>query len=131
VLLFFLFSIIDFCLTFMLIRQSGGRIFEGNPIASAWLADYGWGGLVIYKLIAILGVATLIIIISGRRPRTAVALAAYACLAAGCVVLYSQTLLPKPLPSKARPSAIKQAEGQMWTLYLLAPPGEVAQLPDR
>ncbi len=82
-------SLADLFLTQRLVHVSGGQVYEGNPLASAWLELYGWTGLVIFKALALLLVAGVIVYISFHRPRVAGKILGFACLATGLVVVYS------------------------------------------
>src|SRR5438105_1085430 len=55
--LFMLLSMADLSLTWFLLTGSNGKIYESNPIAAAWLATYGWAGLVLYKVLGLFLVA--------------------------------------------------------------------------
>jgi hypothetical protein len=85
-------SFADFYLTYRLLQQGGGHVYEGNPIANAWLAAYGWSGLLVFKLMAVVLVATAAMFISVTRPQTAGRLLAFACLTVSVVVVYSTYL---------------------------------------
>jgi hypothetical protein len=87
--LFNVLSAADFCLTWYLLRHGGGEVYESNPVADAWLATYGWIGLLIFKLCMVLFIGTLAVIISYYRPRTSDRLLTFACLVTGFVVVYS------------------------------------------
>lgn len=93
--LFGLLSVTDLCLTWMLIRHSGGRVYESNPLAHAWLAGYGWHGLIGFKSATVLVFATVVLVLLRYRPRAGLALVTFACLAVGWVVLYSYRMLPR------------------------------------
>jgi Domain of unknown function (DUF5658) len=91
--LFGVLSVIDLGLTWFLLSQSGGRIYEVNPIANAWLATYGWAGLIVYKVIGLLLVVGVVLFISRRQPHIGKRLLNFAILALGCVAMYSYYLL--------------------------------------
>jgi hypothetical protein len=99
-----LLSATDLLLTYRLVKQTGGVIYESNPIASAWLHAYGWVGLAVFKLAAILLVAGVAIYVGRRRPATAARLLSFACCAVAGVVLYSCWLANSFQPS-FRPSS--------------------------
>jgi hypothetical protein len=46
---FILLSVCDLFLTHRLVQGSAGLVSEGNPIAHAWLACFGWLGLACFK----------------------------------------------------------------------------------
>ena len=65
--LFTLLSVADLSLTWFLLTEGGGRFIESNPIAAAWLSSYGWAGLVVYKILGLLLVATVALAIVWLR----------------------------------------------------------------
>ena len=87
--LYTLLSLADLMLTYALIQQGNGDVYESNPIAEAWLNSYGWTGLALYKLAIILIVATVAAFVSLSRPRTGGHILTFACLAVALVVGYS------------------------------------------
>jgi hypothetical protein len=92
-ILYILLSLLDLFLTYQLVQRSGGRFYEGNPIADAWLANYGWAGLALFKGLAVVLVASTAVLIGHYRPRAAGNVLAFGCLAVGSVVSYSFWLL--------------------------------------
>jgi hypothetical protein len=91
-------SFLDLVLTGVVLRYSNGRIYESNPIAGAWLEDYGWRGLVTFKVLMLLLVSLVSIFVSTRNPRAGTRLLTFACLVVGLVVLYSWYLLMRVVP---------------------------------
>jgi hypothetical protein len=87
--LYTLLSVADLGLTYALIQQGNGEIYESNPIAEAWLNSYGWTGLALYKLVIIVIVAAVAAFVSLSRPRTGGHILTFACLAVALVVAYS------------------------------------------
>ena len=85
-------SAADLGLTYALIRQGDGDIYESNPIAEAWLSSYGWAGLAVFKFLIVLIVAALAAFVSLSRPRTGGHILTFACLAVALVVGYSVRL---------------------------------------
>lgn len=88
-------SLLDFFLTYLLIRQPG--FTEGNPIARYFL--YGWGvrGMLYFKLAMVAFIAVLVQIIAAYRFETARRLMNLATLIVTGVVIYSTTLLMRSL----------------------------------
>jgi hypothetical protein len=82
-------SLADLYLTWKLMHQGGERIRESNPFAAAWLAQYGWWGMTVFKLGAVAVVAGLVTIIARRRPRTAEGILIFACGVLSTVVVHS------------------------------------------
>jgi hypothetical protein len=105
-ILFGLLSLVDLSLTWLVIRQSGGRIQEGNPIASAWLLRFGWPGLVLFKLVAIAVVYAAVLAIARRHPAMAAGVIIFSSLLVALVALYSQNLLNHPPQEPKAPAEV-------------------------
>ena len=86
-------SLVDLYLTYTLVQSSGGLVYESNPVANAWLARYGWTGLAVFKLAAMLLVTLVVTYISCYRPQTADRILRFACCAVAFVVVYSFWLI--------------------------------------
>jgi len=91
-ILFASLSAVDLYLTNHLLQQSGGCVYESNPIASAWLASYGWPGLIAFKAVSMFLVITACSFISISRPRMGGMVLSFACTALAAVVIYSFSL---------------------------------------
>jgi hypothetical protein len=90
---------LDLYLTWLLVHLSGGDVYEGNPIAGAWLTAYGWTGLIVFKAIDLEVVSGLTFVISVYRPQVGRRLLSFACVAAAAVAVYSSVLLLHALPT--------------------------------
>ncbi len=90
--LFMILSLIDLFLTWYLFEFSDLEITESNPIAAAWLGDYGWTGLLLFKSLILVVGLTLIVLISRPRPDLGGKVASFACLVLTLVTLYSSWL---------------------------------------
>lgn len=92
---FVLVSTLDVFMTYVLLRQPGGRFVESNPIARYFI--YGWGvkGMVGFKLASTALVCVISQIVYQRRPLVAKWLLNGATLVVAGVVIYSLTLLLK------------------------------------
>jgi hypothetical protein len=105
-LLFVIFSFSDLILTGYLLKVSNGVIYEGNPIANAWLYRFGWHGLVIFKALAMSVVALVAVLVAQRRPGAGVFVLLFCCLVVGAVLCYSYSLarnrLWKPQPTEGQ-----------------------------
>jgi Domain of unknown function (DUF5658) len=94
----------DLGLTLYLVKGSNGRVYEGNPVASAWLTSYGSLGLAAYKALAMTLFAGCVMLVSLRHPQTGKRLLRVACVITGGVVVYSAFLAtsiarqPRPAP---------------------------------
>jgi hypothetical protein len=88
-LLFNALSLADFVLTWRLVRQTDGQVYESNPVANAWLTTYGWIGLVVFKAAMVGLISILAVLIAWYRPRTSGRVLGFACLVTGLVVAYS------------------------------------------
>jgi hypothetical protein len=87
-------SVADLVLTWTLLQLNGGNIYEGNPIANAWLAQYGWRGLILFKLMAVLLFSSASLVVFYYRPGgKATRVIDLGCCLLGVVVLYSLFLL--------------------------------------
>ena len=91
-LLFAVLSGTDLVLTWWLIGNTDGQLYEANPIASWWLTRFGWIGLVCFKALIVLVVLGLSAVIHYSRPRAAGRLLRLACASLTVVVLYSTGL---------------------------------------
>jgi hypothetical protein len=92
-LAFAVLSLADLVLTWTLLRRTGGMIYETNPIASAWLANYGWLGLMVFKSMTVLLFASACVLVSHYRPEKATRLVNFGSFLVAVVVLYSLFLL--------------------------------------
>src|SRR5262249_55702607 len=81
-------SFADLFLMYTFLHKPGGAN-EGTPIANAWLAACGGGGLAAFKLAAMLLVTAVAAYVSIHRPQIAGRLLGFACCAVAFVVLYS------------------------------------------
>lgn len=86
-------NIVDFILTFALIRVSGGVAYESNPIAAACLERYGWEGLAFFKLGGVLAFVAATVLMLSRSPRVAAGVVALGCAVLLSVTSYSYSLL--------------------------------------
>ena len=89
-------SLVDYTQTAALIRGSEGRVYEANPVASAWLEAYGWGGLAAFKVGACALFIGSVALLGRRRPRVGAVLAVVGCLTLLAVTCYSHSLLANP-----------------------------------
>lgn len=92
---FVLVSAFDLFMTYILLRQSGNRFIESNPVAGRFYADWGIKGMIYYKfgMVALICVITQIVV--RHRPRTAKWVLNGATLVVAGVVVYSFLLLLK------------------------------------
>jgi hypothetical protein len=96
--LFCVLSLADLVLTWMLVRYGGGRIYEGNPIAHAFLANCGWTGLATFKVTTLMYVGGVSVFMSRQRLGIALLLLIFACAAVGSVVAYSWQVMDNFMP---------------------------------
>jgi hypothetical protein len=82
-------SFADGFLTWQLLSHNDGRVYESNPIASAWLSAWGWSGLFLFKAATVLVVIGAALCITRSRPQTGGRLLSFGCLAVAAVVGYS------------------------------------------
>lgn len=93
--LFAILSVTDFVQTYVLVRGTGGWVYESNPVANEWLSRYGWSGLAVFKAGAVLVVAGAVGLLAVRRPGAGVAVVAAACTALLWVTLYSREMMAR------------------------------------
>jgi hypothetical protein len=91
-MVFFFLSVLDFLMTMQLVNQSGGWVYESNPLASWWLARGGWVGLALFKLGIVSAVTYAWSIIVILRPKAGDLVLTFACSTLALVVLYSGSL---------------------------------------
>jgi hypothetical protein len=99
--LFIALSFSDLFLTGYLLRKGNGFIYEGNPIANAWLYRFGWPGLVVFKALAMWVVGAVAIFLMPRRPRLSAFVLIFSCLIVGAVLWYSISLARSQLAQPA------------------------------
>jgi hypothetical protein len=92
-ILFGLLGLLDLALTTTLLTQGHGKVYESNPFASAWMARFGWPGLVAFKFLAIVVAGSASAILCRRRPLVGRVVLAFACLAGMAVNAYSIFLM--------------------------------------
>jgi hypothetical protein len=90
--LFLLLSLADLALTWWLLTQAGGAVYESNPLAGWCLANHGWLGLAAFKVALVVLVLGLATIICRQRPRVAGHLLRFGCAVLGVVVVYGSAL---------------------------------------
>jgi hypothetical protein len=106
--LFTLLSLADLALTWWLLEQSDGQVYEANPVARWWLAQGGWWALACFKAAIVLLVLGLATVIHRSRPALADRVLYFACAIMVAVVLYSTTLCRTTL-AFGEQSAARQA----------------------
>jgi hypothetical protein len=92
VLAFSFLSLLDLGLTAQLLSSGDGSVYESNPVASWFLAHYGWSGLAAFKMGLVALVLFLSTTISIYRPRAGRRVLSFACVAVLPVVVYSSAL---------------------------------------
>src|SRR6516162_4703551 len=91
-ILFGVLSALDLALTWQLLAQGEGTVYESNPIANWLLAQSGWLGVAGFKAGTVLMVGVLTAIISLYRPRTGGTILSFGCAILMVVVAYSTSL---------------------------------------
>ena len=86
---FVLLSLADLTMTWALIRDGLGSVYESNPVAAWCLHGYGWAGIAVFKALMVLVSGGLSEVISRYRPRTGGRVLALGCILTASVVLYS------------------------------------------
>jgi hypothetical protein len=111
--LFVALALTDLALTWLLLKQAGGGAYEWNPLASWWLARFGWGGLALFKL-GIVGMIGLVSwIVSRHRPRVADRLLTFACAAHLAVIIYSSLLVPRVMAQASQTAQAQALEQEL------------------
>jgi hypothetical protein len=106
-------ALTDLSLTWLLLQQSGGGAYEWNPIASWWLARFGWCGLGLFKL-GIVGLIGLVArIVSRHRPQVADRLLAFGCAVHLAVIVYSGWLVPRVIAQADQTAKTQAVEQQV------------------
>jgi hypothetical protein len=101
---FGLLSLADLTMTWALMRDGLGSVYESNPVAAWCLHGHGWAGMVIFKALMVLASGGLSEIISRYRPRTGGRVLTLGCVITAAVVLYSSYLY-LTVPSSEYPGA--------------------------
>jgi hypothetical protein len=86
-------SAADLLLTWILLQNTNGAVYESNPIANALLGKYGWAGMIMFKATDVLIVAWIVLLLSVFQPRAARRVLSAACGIVGSVTLYSSYLV--------------------------------------
>src|SRR6516164_11334440 len=86
---FVLLSLADLTMTWALIRDGLGSVYESNPVAAWCLHRYGWAGMAVFKALMVLASGSLSEVISRSRPRTGGRVLVLGCIITASVVLYS------------------------------------------
>jgi hypothetical protein len=86
----------DFLLTWQLLGGSRPEVYEANPLASATLERFGWGGLALFKSAVSVLVVLAALLVLRRRPALAGRLLGGLCLLMAGVVGYSGWLMLRP-----------------------------------
>jgi hypothetical protein len=92
-LCFVLLSIADLLLTWWLLRNGDGPVYEGNPLANGCLARFGWAGLAALKVLTTGLFVALAAVISRNRPYCGGRLVWFGCALQFLVVVYSGLLV--------------------------------------
>jgi len=90
---FIILSLADLLLTRILLTQSGGDIYEANPLANLILHAAGWGGLTAFKFFMVVMISAIIVYVAYYQPKTARRLVSFAATLMASVVGYSGYLL--------------------------------------
>jgi hypothetical protein len=86
---FVLLSLADLTMTWALIGDGLGSVYESNPVAAWCLQGYGWAGMAGFKALMVLASGGLSEVISRYRPRTGGRVLVLGCIITASVVLYS------------------------------------------
>jgi Domain of unknown function (DUF5658) len=106
--LFVCLSLADLVLTWHLLTNGEGDVYEGNPVARWWLERYGWVGLTFFKLGLMLFIVGVMVVVARHRPQAAGWLLVISCGILAAVVAYSGLLtaglaVAPPAPGEPMP----------------------------
>lgn len=90
---FIVLSLADLILTKTLLIQSGGDVYEANPLANMIIMQWGWGALTVFKLSLVGLVSGIVLYVGYFRPLTAKRLLHFALTLMTALVSYSLCLL--------------------------------------
>jgi hypothetical protein len=79
-------------LTWVVIQQGEGQIYESNPVARWFLTRGGWLGLTAFKLGSVALVTALALVIASYRARLGRLVLSFGCVSSLAVVVYSTSL---------------------------------------
>jgi hypothetical protein len=99
--LFAILNLTDYVQTYALLTVTGGRVYEANPLANAFLDGLGWPGLAVYKAATVGMVIASVILLLRRRPSAGVGVVVAGCLTLTAVTLYSHGLVARAEPVEA------------------------------
>jgi hypothetical protein len=86
-------SVADWSLTWALIHNSNGEVYESNPVAAWFLEWYGWAGLALFKAACTTTFAGAVGLLVRFQPRTGARVVTLAVLTLVLVNAYSLGLL--------------------------------------
>jgi hypothetical protein len=87
--LFAALSAADLLLTWHLLTNTGGAVYESNPVAQGFLDRFGWAGLAAFKAAVVAVCLGACVVVSRHRPRVARSVLTFGCAVLAVVVLYS------------------------------------------
>lgn len=90
--LFLMLSVADLTLTFWLLTNQTGNAYESNPIASGVLNQFGWLGMIVFKVCCVSVVLGIVILLGRLRPLISQRIMTFGCVALTCTVLYGASL---------------------------------------
>jgi hypothetical protein len=124
--LFAAMSLSDLVLTWFLLNRNGGGAYESNPVAAWWLEQFGWPGLIAFKLLVSVVAVLAVILIARRSLLAAGSILSVACAALLGVLVYSSLLVPEVCAQSRSEeevsSHIEQLEGhrlRFWAYHAL------------
>jgi len=98
--LFAILNLTDYVQTYALLTSSGGKVYEANPLADAFLDHLGWGGLAAFKAATVAMVVVSVVLLLRRRPSAGIGVVVAGCIALTAVTLYSHQLVTAAEPSQ-------------------------------
>jgi hypothetical protein len=110
--LFTLLSGLDLALTWWLVGDGAGLVYEANPLIDWLLQQHGWTGVLLVKGGTVLLLGSVCACLARHRPRAAVRVLTLASVAVGVVVGYSAALAAHVQPWDGHPDLVDLREAE-------------------
>jgi hypothetical protein len=130
---FALLNVCDFAITYVLLTQQSGTVYESNPIAHHTLAQGGWAGLALFKAAIVAFVIGVAVFVYRRRPRAAHGLLTISCVAVMFAVLTGASIAASARAKSADESELLIVEDEEVVPESIAPtpPPRIRRVPPR
>src|SRR5262249_28496693 len=120
-------------ITYILLTQQNGTVYESNPIAHHTLSQGGWAGLALFKAAIVAFVIGVAVFVYQRRPRAAHGLLTIACVAVMFAVLTGASIAASARAKSADESEVMIVEDEQVFFESVAapPPPRLDRIPPR